>query len=137
MKERSKAWLEFAARDIEAARKLADDEYLANIVLFHSQQCIEKCLKAVLEEYDQNVPKIHGVNRLYSLIAEHISTTLSINDDELDFIDDVYIDTRYPGNFGLLPSGFPKKEEAEFLFNIAERLYKATINELNINKKAG
>lgn len=36
MKERSKAWLEFAARDIEAARKLSDDEYLANVVLFHS-----------------------------------------------------------------------------------------------------
>lgn len=61
MKEKTKAWLDFAARDIEAARKLADDEYLANVVLFHSQQCVEKCLKAVLEENDQNVPKIHGV----------------------------------------------------------------------------
>ena len=45
MKEQAKAWMEFAARDLEAARKLADDEYLANVVLFHSQQCIEKCLK--------------------------------------------------------------------------------------------
>jgi len=67
MKESTKAWLEFASRDLEAAKKLIDDDYLANIVLFHSQQCVEKCLKAILEESDQNVPRIHGVNRLYSL----------------------------------------------------------------------
>lgn len=133
MKERSKAWLEFAARDIEAARKLADDEYLANVVLFHSQQCVEKCLKAILEEYDQNVPKIHGVNRLYSLITANTDITLPVTADELDFIDDVYIDTRYSGNFGLLPSGFPKKDDAGFLLDIAEKLYKTTNDELNIN----
>ena len=40
MKERTRAWMEFADRDIEAARKLTDDEYLANIVIFHSQQCV-------------------------------------------------------------------------------------------------
>ncbi len=124
MKERTKAWLEFAARDLEAAKKLADNEYLANIVLFHSQQCVEKCLKAILEEYDQNVPKIHGVNRLYSLITENTDITLPVTGDELDFTDDVYIDTRYPGNLALLPSGFPGKDEARLLFDIAEKLYK-------------
>ena len=50
---------------------------------------------------------------------------LPITADELDFIDDVYIDTRYPSNFGLLPSGFPKKTEANFLFAIAEKSYGA------------
>ena len=40
MKTSTQAWLEFAARDLEAARKLLDDEYIANIVLFHSQQCV-------------------------------------------------------------------------------------------------
>ena len=119
MKARTKAWLEYAARDLEAAKKLADNEYLANIVLFHSQQCVEKCLKAILEENDQNVPKIHGVTRLYNLVMENTNIALPVTGDELDFIDDVYIDTRYPGNFGLLPSGFPGREQAEFLLNIA------------------
>jgi len=130
MKERAKAWLEFASRDLEAARKLIDEEYLANIVLFHSQQCSEKCLKAILEEYEQNVPKIHSVNRLYSLITENTDITLPVTGDELDLIDDVYIDTRYPGNFGLLPSGFPKKEEAKLLFDISEKLFKKINDEL-------
>jgi len=88
-------------------------------------------LKAILEEYEQNVPKIHGVNRLYSLITENTDITLPVTEDELDFIDDVYIDTRYPGNFGLLPSGFPKKNEAKLLFDISEKLYKATNVELS------
>lgn len=124
MKERSKAWMEFAARDIEAARKLADDEYLANVVLFHSQQCVEKCLKAILEEYDQNVPKIHGVNRFYSLVKANTDVKLHITADELDFIDDVYIDTRYPGNFGLLPSGFPKKMKPDFFLILLKNCIK-------------
>ena len=39
-----------ADKDIKAAKKLVNDDYLANIVLFHCQQCIEKSLKAILEE---------------------------------------------------------------------------------------
>ena len=131
MKKGTQAWLEFADRDLEAARKLLDDEYIANIVLFHSQQCVEKSLKATLEEYGQKIPRIHGVTRLYALVTEHTDVTLPITGDELDFIDDVYIDTRYPSNFGLLPSGFPKKSEAKSLFDIAERLYMAIIEFLS------
>ncbi len=126
MKKLTNAWLEFAARDLNAAKKLVNDEYLANIVLFHSQQTVEKCLKAILKEHEQNVPRIHGVNKLYSLITENTDVTLLITEDELDFIDDVYIDTRYPSSFGILPSGFPKKDEATSLFNIAERVYQET-----------
>ncbi len=99
MMKRTTAWLEFADRDLEASKKLANHEYLANIVIFHSQQCVEKCLKAILEEHNQDFPKIHGVTKLY----------------ELDLVDNVYIDTRYPGNFGLLPSGFPTKDDSASL----------------------
>ena len=54
-------WTEFAKRDYEAAKVLINNEYLANIVLFHAQQCIEKCLKAVFEEHSLDIPKIHSV----------------------------------------------------------------------------
>jgi len=132
MKKGTQAWLEFAARDLEAARKLLDDEYIANIVLFHSQQCVEKSFKAILEEHNQKIPRIHGVTRLYALITKNTDITLPVTGDELDFIDDVYIDTRYPSNFGLLPSGFPKKSEAKLLFDIAEKLYNAIIEFLTL-----
>ena len=54
-------WLAFADRDLEAAKALIENEYLANVVLFHRQQCIEKCFKAVLEENEMHVPKVHSV----------------------------------------------------------------------------
>jgi HEPN domain-containing protein len=55
MKKGTMEWLEFAERDLEAARILLNSSQLANVVLFHSQQCIEKCLKAYLEEKADNI----------------------------------------------------------------------------------
>ena len=130
MMKKTTAWLEFADRDLEAAKKLVNYEYLANIVIFHSQQCVEKCLKAILEEHNQYLPKIHGVTKLYELVRKNTNISLPISDDELDLVDNVYIDARYPGNFGLLPSGFPTKDDAASLFSIAKNVYQSTINEL-------
>ncbi len=87
-------------------------------------------MKSILEQSDQNVPKIHSVNKLYALITKNTDFTLPVTEDELDLIDDIYIDTRYPGNFGLLPSGFPEKDDAELLYNIAEKVYNSTIQYL-------
>jgi HEPN domain-containing protein len=56
MKKGTMEWLEFAKRDLEAARILHNSIHLANVVLFHSQQCIEKCLKAYLEEKAIKIP---------------------------------------------------------------------------------
>lgn len=61
MKKTTRAWVDFAHRDLEAARLLADNEYVSNAVLFHSQQCVEKCLKALLEQNRIPVPHIHSV----------------------------------------------------------------------------
>ncbi len=131
MKQSTQAWIELADKDIKAAKKLVNDDYLANIVLFHCQQCIEKSLKAILEESNLDVPRIHGIHRLNTLIKEKAKYILPISDDEIDSIDDIYIDTRYPSNFGLLPSGFPSKEEAEKFITLAEKVYNSTIKSLN------
>jgi len=72
MKRATEEWLDFADRDLEAARLLVDNEYVSNAVLFHCQQCVEKCLKALLEENDIPVPHIHHVVKLYSLLKERL-----------------------------------------------------------------
>ncbi len=43
----------------------------------------------------------------------------------MDLLDDVYIDMRYPGSLGLLPSGFPTREQSKHLVALAERVLKA------------
>jgi HEPN domain-containing protein len=113
----------FADRDLEAAKILIDNEYVANTVLFHCQQCIEKCMKALLEEHEVQVPKIHSVVRLFGIITENIELNLKVDEDALNLIDDIYIDTRYPTGLGLLPSGFPSKKEAAEVLKITENIY--------------
>ena len=115
MKKSYQGWLDFANRDLLAAKELVKNEYLANIVMFHCQQCIEKSIKGLLEFYNITPPKIHGIGKLFSLIPDDIKEKILISEDEINLIDDIYIDMRYPGNFGLLPTGFPSKKQAEKL----------------------
>ena len=131
MKKGTKEWLDFANRDLEAARLLVDNEYVSNAVLFHCQQCVEKCLKALLEESGIVVPHIHNVVKLHSLLKENSPISLLVNEDELDLVDAVYIDARYPSGIGLLPSGFPTKEDARELIRIAEKVHAETARRLN------
>jgi len=131
MKRATKEWLDFADRDLEAARLLVDNEYVSNAVLFHCQQCVEKCLKTLLEENDIPVPHIHHVVKLYSLLKEKTSIPLIVSEDELDLVDAVYIDARYPSGIGLLPSGFPTKEDAQELLGIAEKVHAETVRRLS------
>ena len=52
---------------------------LPKAILFHCQQSVEKILKAVLEEYDLRVPKIHNIEELYRLMPDAIKETLNIS----------------------------------------------------------
>jgi HEPN domain-containing protein len=134
MKKGTREWLEFAKRDLEAAKALVSNDYLANIVLFHAQQCIEKSFKAVLEEYGIKIPKIHNVIKLCSIIEEHTDISFAVQKDKLDMIDLVYVDTRYPSGFGLLPSGSPTDKESKESIEIAEKVYKEVIDKLTKDK---
>ena len=57
MNDTTKAWILLADKDVKAAEKLLEEAYLYNLVLFHSQQAIEKVLKSVLEENAIAIPK--------------------------------------------------------------------------------
>jgi len=83
-----------------------------------------------LEEHGIRIPKIHSVVKLYSVIEKNIKISLAVREDELDIVDLVYIDTRYPSGFGLLPSGFPTDKEAGELLKIAEKVYAEIISKL-------
>lgn len=132
MNSNTSAWLEFAKRDYVSAKKLLDDEFLANIVLFHSQQFVEKSLKAIFEELDIEIPKLHNTARLFKLIES--ITKLNIDLDILNEIDSVYIESRYPASIGLLPSGFPTKLQAQKIFEKSEIVYKMILEYLEADK---
>ncbi|MFH0924705.1 MAG: HEPN domain-containing protein [bacterium] len=59
--------MDLASDDLATAEKILDVEYLTNIVAFHSQQCLEKSFKAILEENNHQILKIHDLITLYSV----------------------------------------------------------------------
>ena len=123
MKPATADWIELAKRDFSAAKKLVDDEYLSNVCLFHCQQTIEKLFKAILEEHKIKIPKIHSVTTLFEKLPTEFKNISAIDQDELGLIDDIYIDSRYPGEIGLMPNGFPSKSDAKNVLRITEKIY--------------
>ena len=114
MKELTIAWLDAAFLDVKSAQRLLEDDFFTPVVCFHSQQCVEKALKAILEEVGAGVPKIHNVLKLYELASAH--TQIEFDLERLQEINDIYIDARYPGEFGLLPNGKPTLDNANTFY---------------------
>lgn len=124
-------WLRSAYDDLRLIEHIIDDEYLTNMVAFHAQQAIEKSLKSLLEYRQQEVPKIHSLNRLFALIGED---TISFNTDLVNLLDSLYIDARYPGSIGLLPYGKPTIDDARSFYDFAQSVYKKIYEMLVINQ---
>jgi len=109
MKQITKDWLETASLDLESIPLIIQNDRLTGHVAFHAQQAIEKSLKASIEEYGGRVPKIHSLSKLFELCVPYIS--VPIDDDIIIALDSLYIESRYPGEFGLLPEGKPNQKQ--------------------------
>ncbi|MFW6122578.1 MAG: HEPN domain-containing protein [Petrotogales bacterium] len=64
MKQITQEWIKSAQDDLKIIDKIIDDPMLTHQVAFHAQQAIEKLLKAVMEEYDKNLMKVHSLEKL-------------------------------------------------------------------------
>lgn len=122
MKTVTSAWLAAAMDDLQSITEIQHNEHLTNIVAFHAQQAIEKAFKAVLEERDGTVMRIHSLETLLPKVLIHIGMD-GVDFELLEDLDKLYIDARYPGDFGLLPNGKPTIEEAAAFNEIATAIY--------------
>lgn len=121
MNEAAIQWLDGALMDLRNIEKIMDDAFLTPVACFHSQQCVEKALKGVLENFGLDVPKTHDLVRLYALVSENIST--SINTEMLQTVSDLYIETRYPGDSGLMVDGKPTLDDVREFYEFAKDVY--------------
>lgn len=121
MKKISRQWLDNASDDLDTIKEIIEIEHLANIVAFHCQQCIEKSFKAVLEEYEQDVPRVHDLTKLHG--QTNIINNFKFDEDILDILSSVYIDARYPSELGLLPNGKPTIEETMKFYEYTRHIY--------------
>ena len=88
----SDRWLEFARQDLQMA-ELALKDGIYSQVCFHSQQCIEKCLKGLLANQGKTLPRTHSIVDLLGLLPPDCLEELRA---ELGQMDIYYIATRYP-----------------------------------------
>lgn len=113
----SEEWIKAAIDDLESARELLKFPHLTNIVSFHCHQAIEKSFKAVIEKQGTKPEKTHNIERLFSIVSNYIE--INVDEDMLERINELYIDSRYPGDLGLLPDGKPSISEATEYYNQA------------------
>lgn len=123
MKQITQDWLEAASIDIESTGYLLQNERLTGQVAFHAQQAIEKALKALIEENGDRVPKVHSLSKLFDSCSIYID--FQFDDDLVIALDSLYIESRYPGNLGLLPEGRPTIKQAQLFYDFAQKVYAA------------
>ena len=113
MRPLTKGWLKAAQDDLLTIEEIKKNALLTYIVTFHSQQCIEKTMKVVLKENQIEIPKIHKLKQLLRLLPLQ---NINMDDRMLKTLDQLYIESRYPGDFGLLPNGKPTLDNARVLY---------------------
>lgn len=127
MKLSTQQWLDFAKADLINCERILEDEFLSAIVAFHSQQVVEKCFKALIEEKNLDIPRIHNLVRLYQVVEVFLKNPIEIR--ELMALDSVYTSSRYPSDIGMIASGKPTRKDALALYESAKNIFE-TITEL-------
>jgi len=122
MKGAIEEWLKQAYEELSIAEYLLKGRFFKGSC-YHSQQSIEKSIKARLLKEGWELERIHSIERLIS-IGEKYNIKIDISDDEIILIDNIYRG-RYPVEIGLLPLGEPSETDAEKAFEIAKRVFKA------------
>lgn len=120
MRNFTKEQLKAANDDLLTINEIVDNSFLTHITAFHAQQCVEKAMKAILEEYEIDYPKIRKLVKLKTLVPVELK---DIDEDMLFILDDLYIESRYPGELGLLPNGKPTLEDAKEFYQFAQQLF--------------
>jgi HEPN domain-containing protein len=119
MNESARRWLAFADEDLQMA-ELAFGNSLWNQVCFHSHQCAEKSLKALVAERGVSPPRTHGLTDLLTLLEAPALDELA---DELRSLEGYYIPTRYPDALpGTLLEALPGEQEAQEALTAARRV---------------
>lgn len=91
-------WIEKAEEDYNSARWLQQSpNAVHNSICFHVQQCIEKYLKAWLQETNIPFSKTHDLQELLDLIVPTVSIWQTWKPD-FKIISTYAVDSRYPGD---------------------------------------
>jgi HEPN domain-containing protein len=95
----ARGWAAKAEEDLLAAEHLLalGDECPFGIVAFHSQQCAEKYVKAVLTLRSVPFPRTHDLLELSSMVPPDAG--LRVSREEIALLNRYSVEVRYPGEW--------------------------------------
>jgi len=116
MREIATAWVAKAEVDFGNAGTVLKhgEEHVVESVCFHSQQCVEKYLKAFLEEHEIEFRRIHSLDPLLNLCAGKDGKFIEFSDD-VSRLESYAVTIRYPG-------ATASRREAEVAFTTATQI---------------
>ena len=110
-------WLEIAESDLKSAIVLLNNiDILPCISIYHSHQCIEKLLKALLLKNDIQIPKIHNLNILLKMTLDFIPE-IQASENKITVLNSLMPLLRYPTGDTLT------KEEAKESIIVANTVF--------------
>lgn len=117
MRKATAAWFADAQEEVESASILFGYKKYRGVCR-HSQQGVEKGLKALLLEVGTRPPRTHDIVELLNLVVAG-GTRIDLPLDDAIFLNSVYRG-RYPTEEGLLPYGEPTEADARRALSIGE-----------------
>ncbi len=124
-------WLKAAFDDIILLDNIIDNKHITNLIAFHSQQVVEKSIKALFEHQNKKIPKVHKIQTLIDMIG----IDLDLDEDVAHSLDELYIESRYPGDMGLLPYGKPTLVDAREFYDFAKGVFEKICDVLGVDKQ--
>ena|ERR1051325_9779883 len=116
MRKATEAWVHETRDEFDTASVLLSHDKYRGVCL-HSQQAVEKALKALLLEKAEKLPRTHDIVDLRNRV-QATGWELNLELDDAIFLNSIYRG-RYPTDEGLLPRGEPTREDAERALKVA------------------
>lgn len=120
MKNDTQIWLSYAEDNLNSAKILYDNG-LFNPCLQNVQQAVEKALKAMFTEREIPLIKTHSISELRQILLIN-SVDVDISIDECEFLDSIYLPSKYPVG-SILPFFEPDKEICTSGIEISQRIF--------------
>lgn len=118
MREATASWIKDAREEVESAVVLFDHEKYRG-ACYHSQQCVEKGLKALILEKGEKPEGSHDIVQLTNRV-KGLGWKIDLETDEAVFLNSIYRG-RYPTEEDLLPHGEPSHSEAGRTVDLAQK----------------
>lgn len=125
MRKATGSWIKEAKDELDSAIILCEHGKYRG-ACYHSQQSVEKGLKALILEKGRKPERIHDIVELLNEVIKQ-GWSVSLTMDDAILLNSIY-KGRYPTEEGLLPHGEPSREDTEQAISAAKKFIEKLLN---------